>query len=195
MDTKVFDLTAVRLKKLRTSNNLSHEKLSHELEERYGIKISTDSLKVYEVTNPGSPRYGKIAGMRIEYLLCLADFYNVSADYLLGKTDKPSINTVVRSVEEMTDLSPEAITKLHIDKDTQSNLYIDFLNALIVHDSLDNLASLVYTYLQHLNHKSEKMPLDLTDMGTDAYNLSIDSHVFLKTILTEYFFNIIDNIK
>lgn len=131
----------------------------------------------------------------IDALPKIAEYFNVSADWLIGLSDVRTRNESIQAINESIGLSTKAILKLNIDKDSQSNSYIDFLNAFIEHNSFKNLAELVYTYLNHVGHKSEKMPLDLADMGIDAYDLTIDSHVFLKTILTEYFFNIVDSIK
>lgn len=80
-------ITAERLRSLRKEKGLSHEGLSKELRTRYDIKISSDSLQNYEVTDKHHTKAFKNQGMRIEFLLCLADFYNVSADYLLGRTN------------------------------------------------------------------------------------------------------------
>ena len=88
-------ITAERLRSLRKGKGLSHEGLSKELRTRYDIKISSDSLQNYEVTDEHHTKAYKNQGMRIEFLMCLADFYNVSADYLLGRTDdsqrRPSV--------------------------------------------------------------------------------------------------------
>lgn len=82
-------ITAERLRSLRKGKGLSHEGLSRELRTRYDIKISSDSLQNYEVTDEHHTKAYKNQGMRIEFLLCLADFYNVSTDYLLGRTGDP----------------------------------------------------------------------------------------------------------
>lgn len=78
---------AERLKELRKEKGLSHESLSRTLFERYKIKISSDSLQNYEVAEACHSKAYKNLGMRIEYLICLADFYNISSDYLLGRTN------------------------------------------------------------------------------------------------------------
>lgn len=82
-------ITAERLKQLREGKGLSHEKLSKALFDQYGIKISSDSLINYEVSDIHHSKAYKNQGMRIEYLRCLADFYGVSADYILGQINDP----------------------------------------------------------------------------------------------------------
>lgn len=57
--------------------------------DKYGINISVDSLKNYEVSKVPHAKAYKNEGMRVEYLRCLADFYGVSADYILGQISDP----------------------------------------------------------------------------------------------------------
>ena len=81
---------ARRLKDLREQRGLSHVSLSAALNEKYGIEISRHSLMNYEVSDPNHSKSYINEGMRVEYLRCLADFYQVSSDYLLGFTKDPS---------------------------------------------------------------------------------------------------------
>ena len=82
-------IMAKRLKQLREEKGLSHEKLSKSLSDQYGVKISSDSLINYEVTDLNHSKACKNQGMRVEYLRCLADFYGVSTDYILGQINDP----------------------------------------------------------------------------------------------------------
>lgn len=107
---------AERLKQLRESKGLSLEKLSKTLLEQYGIKISSDSLMNYEVADPYHTKAYKNQGMRVEYLRCLADFYGVSADYILGHIDDPC--RAPSAIDELG-LSPQAVEWL-IDLKNQS---------------------------------------------------------------------------
>jgi len=76
-----------RLKELRQSKNLSFYGLSAAIKERYGVDISHDSLRNYEISERYSANAGKNNGMSLKNLKCLAAFYGVSADYLLGLSD------------------------------------------------------------------------------------------------------------
>lgn len=49
----------------------------------------------------------------LEALIMLADFYNVSLDYLVGRTDAPTTDRDLRAVCDYTGLSDRAIEKLH----------------------------------------------------------------------------------
>lgn len=103
---------AERLKELRRNRSLSHEKLRRALAEKYDIEISIDSLKNYEVTEEHHSKATKNLGMRVEYLRCLADFYGVSSDYLLGISDTKSSATSFQEMVDSTGLSEHTITAL-----------------------------------------------------------------------------------
>ncbi len=100
-----------RLKALRQEHDLSHVALAKQLEEKYGISISRDSLMSYEISEETHSKAAKLPnmGMRVEYLYCLADFYGVSLDYLLGVSPIRVVDPEVRSIHEYTGLSEEAI--------------------------------------------------------------------------------------
>lgn len=85
------EVMADRLRKLRKDKKLSCAKLAEALKDKYKIKICTDTLKFYEAKGDHS-KAGNNRAMKAEYLYCLADFYGVSTDYLLGITDEPEQN-------------------------------------------------------------------------------------------------------
>lgn len=87
MDKKNISFTfGTKLRELRQERGLSHVQLSTQLNNQYGISVSRDSLMAYEVADDSRAKAEKLPnlGMRVEYLYCLADFYGVSLDYLLG---------------------------------------------------------------------------------------------------------------
>lgn len=108
--------TADRLKKLRESKGISHLKLSNELKAKYKIKISKSSLVNYEATDFSS-KSGANTGMKIEYLRCLADFYGVPADFILGLDDQQTINLDEQAACKYTGLSLDTVRYLHHMKD------------------------------------------------------------------------------
>jgi len=67
----------MRLKELRKSRNISQVRLAIEL------NISQNSISRYE-TGEREADY--------KTLIALADYFNVSIDYLLGRTENPEIN-------------------------------------------------------------------------------------------------------
>lgn len=114
-------VTAERLKELRKSRGLSHQKLSNELRARYDIKISKDILIAYESPECHA-RAGANNGMSARYLRCLADFYGVAADYLLGLDDVSSTEcSADDDIEKVIGDRIAASRKLN-DKETQAEL-------------------------------------------------------------------------
>ena len=115
------DITAQRLRELREANGYSYSMLAKKFNERYKdftytdkddkkheIKLSESALKSFEVGD--KPHSKRLAGdgMGIRYLRCLAIFYGVSADYLLGLTDAPIPLEMPREVKETPDKAKEA---------------------------------------------------------------------------------------
>lgn len=111
-DTEKSIIMANRLKQLREGKGLSHEKLSRALYDQYQVKISPDSLMNYEVSDPGHTKAYKNQGMRVEYLRCLADFYGVSADYILGADVPMSTDVSVREIVNKTGLTEDNVVSL-----------------------------------------------------------------------------------
>lgn len=129
--------TAKRLKELRTNynngNGISHEKLAAELNKRYsklenerknnylgslrGEIISAGVLKNYEITDVNHSKFNAGYGMNISYLTMLADFYNVTTDYLLGLSDDPQREP---SAVDKLGLSPKARDIIERDHNTPS---------------------------------------------------------------------------
>ncbi len=93
---ELTDGIAARLKDLREhwhneageTVRLSHEELANRVNEKYGVSIHKDTLKFYEATGTHSRKYSNL-GMKLETLAFLADFYQVSVDYILGRDPYP----------------------------------------------------------------------------------------------------------
>ena len=122
-------MMAARLKELRKARKLSHEKLAVALQNKYGISISKDSLVAYEAPCEGHTRFGSNMRMSVEYIICLADYYGVTTDYLLVNTDDPSIKPAVRTE---TGLSAKAVQNLAVSKGNDGSSY----NSVFVVNSL-----------------------------------------------------------
>ncbi len=127
-DRALSALIGKRLKKLRCEKGLSHEKLSRALSDKYGLKVSSVSLMYFETDEVGNSRFGSNLRMSSEYVRRLADFYGVSADYILGispiKTNNPKKEAAVR----YTGLSEDAVEAVReIEKGEALGVLSDFL--------------------------------------------------------------------
>ena len=128
-----------RLRDLRTSRKISHEKLATD------IGVSKQLLKNYEQAflNSGIPTGAKsdkteaIAGMSISTLYKLAKYFNVSADYLLGISPNPTTDKNKNAVCEYTGLSQDSIdiiSDISGDGFTYTNLDTSFDTLAFLHD-------------------------------------------------------------
>lgn len=191
MDPKGLSIEmAKRLKEERQRKKLSHVALSKLLKATYGIEISKDSLQNYEVSTESHTKSFTNNGMRVEYLRCLADFYDVSTDYLLGLTDIRSRNETVKDIHSKTGLSQAAIVRLMDDRELSDTPYIPFLNQLIENNRLPDLSALVTSYTNVDKDQSIRLDMIPVTDGLDDYHFQASA--FLKALLTEYFFMIIE---
>ena len=102
-------LKILREKTLLNGKKMSHVELKKKLKELYGIEISRDSLMNYEVSDINHSKFGTNLKMSAEYLNCLARFYRVSTDFLLGLSDVDTTNPTLRAVCEYTKLPVETV--------------------------------------------------------------------------------------
>lgn len=124
---------ASRLKELRKESGLSHQKLSEAIAERYGVKISKDSLINYEVADPNHSRAYKNLGMRVEYIWCLADFFNVSCEYLTGVSPIRHFETQGITALDLG-FSERAIEEIKMIKECDVCDDMPYLNWLFEHE-------------------------------------------------------------
>lgn len=156
IESKKSFIMAERLKRLREEKGLSHDKLSKALCENYGVKISSDSLINYEVTNENHTKAYKNQGMRVEYLRCFADFYGVSADYLLGITEVMTPDITVQEITQKTGLSEAAIAHIEEIKRCFFLDGITGLNMMLENNSFGHLAVQVYRIAQAVEEAKER---------------------------------------
>lgn len=163
-------IMAQRLKELRNKKGLSHESLRKALMEKYEIDISVDSLKNYEVSTDNHKKAYKNDGMRVEYLRYLADFYDVSADYILGLTPTKSRNILVRDIVELTGLSEQSIEHLAKTKRIQQQEEITPAIEEAIEEDLrlekKRLEFLLYEIAEH--QTAEDIPEDIKDIMASA---------------------------
>lgn len=97
---------AIRLKMLREEKGISHETLSS------ATGISKDTLIKYEKTDEYNTSFGANKGMRIDFAVSLANYYNTSTDYILCNTDIKSPDLTINDICDKTGLTENAVIRL-----------------------------------------------------------------------------------
>lgn len=153
-------LSSERLKELRESRKLSHDKLRTALCEKYGDEvISSAALKNYEAAAKGEyhSKYFAIESITAKNLYMLADFYGVSVDYVLGLSDAATNDAGAAAAVEYTGLSLESINKLVESRQyllgsvSEPYRYCDFVNYCLTSDDFSELYGSLMSYFSLLN--------------------------------------------
>lgn len=97
----------------------------------------TDALKEHLGCTVQAVNQYKLGTSRpsLENLCKIADFYNVSTDYLLGRTETLSSDVTIQAVRNFTGLSEDATTAL--SKLNPKSISMEVLNALLVQTDVD----------------------------------------------------------
>lgn len=108
----------------------------------------TDNTISYFVSGSRTPN--------LEQITTIADFFNVSTDFLLGRTKAHTQNTEIRAICDYTGLSEEAVSELHNNKE-------------LINDCNDKRAIIVESMTEYA-HSCEA--------AFDIVNLFIKGHMF-----------------
>ena len=126
--------TKERLEDLRKEKKLSLQQLSELLEEQ-GAIISHTNLKNYEINDQLHALYNRTKGMSLENFVALADVFDVSVDYLLGRSDSRKAEYHQMSDELKLDDETIDLLKAVIDEDKENVFYgrrIEMINDLLL---------------------------------------------------------------
>lgn len=95
-----------RFKELRIQKGLTQEELITQFNDRYGKRYGASSISMFE-NDKRIPE--------TQSLMDFADFFNVSVDYLLGRTDEPggTAGSAGGAKEEVKTEKPKAYVELH----------------------------------------------------------------------------------
>lgn len=128
-------IIATRLRSLREERKLSRNNLADGLLSECNQSLTVESIRKYESyqnTNNGDPPN---TVMSVKNLHALADFYEVSTDYILGRTDIKSSDTSIRAIVEYTGLTEESVLYLHQLKVGDSEeTFLDNVVSILEHD-------------------------------------------------------------
>jgi len=176
---KVQNSFAVRLKLLREREKMTQSDLAAKLE------VSRGSISYYE-------KMERVPD--IIFLTKVADYFGVSTEWLLGFSEDltPPIDRIHGDfiAQEVTGLSFRSVTKLNLDKEIDSNEYIDGLNKLIESEHLPNFAGLIMAYC---NAPNSDFIIDLCDMTTGGIDdETIETKSLLRALIINCLFKILD---
>ena len=128
-------IIASRLKDLREESGLSLNKLANKLPPIGDKSISAEILRKYECYQNKKKKSPANIGMSARVLHTLADFYGVSTDYILGRTDIKSPDMSIEAIVEYTGLTEESIIYLHHLKSGDSaQILLNDAAAILEHD-------------------------------------------------------------
>lgn len=123
------DILAEHLSDLRTQRQkgkLTYVQLSEEIFDKTGISISHSQLNKYE-------RLGNTEAMSVNNLLALAEFYNVSIEYLLGINDSKSTNVTDKHTATKFGLTDKSMDRLKSLKNNNTIL-LKVVNCILEDD-------------------------------------------------------------
>lgn len=105
---------AQRLINLREQKNITQQELADEL------GITRQSLSLYEKAE---------RTINIELLAKIADFFNVSTDYLMGRTDTETLNEDIQTACKVTGLSEDAVKNIRkiTMQENEKNMYKELM--------------------------------------------------------------------
>ena len=171
-----------KLKHLREERGLSHERLAEELQKKYGRDldskkpISIDSLKAYEVSRIEHSKSGNQRGMKLENFIMLANFYNVSMDYLLGIEEEKShdMNYVCKN----TKLNEKTVMKL---KQIPEFAYlVNYIASgwlpYMKNNEINELFGAIEKYLGSDNVNSRESAMDMLNIQEQLTSLKCSIH-------------------
>lgn len=125
---------------------------------------------------------------KLEYAQALADCFNVSLDYLTGRSDIPSRNETIQSIGAYTGLWGKAIAILHTEqfigeRDTQ-----DFISYLISHPKLSRLIKA----LKQRNAFSGSGQTFLYDVGLCTTSYEVEHEAVCNKIVDDLLHDILN---
>lgn len=177
-----------RLKELRTEKGISQRKLAD------ALGLSNRSISVYEqgVTEPS-----------IKTLVNIANYFDVTVDYLIGNSDSRSGQN--ESLINELGLSDKAIDKIReIKTNIQLDLYdeiflfyIDIINGIFTSDNLDNLLEFMSQFILFFNDDFEKYYKEVNSLKGDLPTPDIPKEVIRDaqyTTVTSIFSRVLDDL-
>lgn len=135
-----------------------------DLEDRVGLIITESSFKAY--------RYGTRFPSSSDVIAGLADFFDVSVEYILGVSDKP--NEINEKIQEMLPLTNDSIKSLKHGNDNA----VLMINALLG-DRSQTILQLLYNVIYDYYVLHNKNIVTAPDQSVPLYNSLLGSAMLL----------------
>ena len=110
-DSSLRAILGRRLKQLRTNKRMTLEESCNDINRKTGLKLIFSALANYEHDGYRTPS--------LFIIVKLAEYYDVSTDYLMGKTDDKNCKIVQTTLFDNKNISHTI--KIGIDKNTSLN--------------------------------------------------------------------------
>lgn len=145
----------------------------------------TALAKVLGISRQAVSQYADGTGQpNVDKLAMIADYFGVSADYLLGLSDIPTRNETIQGVHKLTGISQKAVSSLTVEKALGSKDIADLISYLIESEQFDSLVSEI--------KKLSVLPTTTeATLGVDSDLYEIDFQAAFKLIVTDMFWEII----
>lgn len=151
-------ILAVRLRNLLQQNNATQKDLSEIL------GVTRQAISGY-CNGSSTPS--------IENLIQLADYFNVSIDYLLGRVNASTTNVDVQIICEKTGLSEKSINTLHSIKEYKGDEYI-IVDQLISNDKFCSFIENIFSYVWNEKYNHYKnFDADVIQNLASIYNCQV----------------------
>ncbi|MBQ8767171.1 MAG: helix-turn-helix transcriptional regulator [Clostridia bacterium] len=131
--------TGERVKDLRQAQGLTLKELSTNIQEKTGQHIAVSTLSYIEAYG-NSDKANKEP--RFSTLKAITDYFEISLDYLAGKSEVKSPEIKFQAVHKMLGLSEEGILKLQEANETRMYFVLLALDKLLKDDNLYTLDKL-----------------------------------------------------
>lgn len=125
----------------------------------------------------------------VDKLYMIAEYFGVSADYLLGLSEVPTRNETIQGVHDFTGLSQEAIANLHTEKYCSNSNILDFVSFLLENEKFGLLCKEIEKSVQFRHTTVD----GLLDIAGETYKVEISGA--FKLIVTDMFWEIMKDYK
>lgn len=171
MHNKLSEIVGQRINTLLGEQN----KLQKELAQYLGVK---DNVISYFCSGSRIPN--------VEQVTRIAEFFNTTADYLLGMSAVSTRNEDIQDICSYTGLSQGFVAACHVEMVTESTSIQRFLSLLGTNDSISDMVVATGKYKQFAAHP-QKCFCDI-----EGETIEMDMQAIIKSYVTDLFWRIID---